>query len=54
MVIVLASSAVDHRWCNGYRALALSAVDRGFKPRSDQTEDSKNGICGFSANHMQH
>ena len=29
--------------------LALSAVDRGFDPRSHQTEDYKIGICCFSA-----
>ena len=31
--------------------LALSAVDRGFDPRSRQTEDYKIGICCFSAKH---
>ena len=31
--------------------LALSAVDRGFEPRSGQTKDYKIGICCFSANH---
>ena len=31
--------------------LALSAVDRGFKPRSGQTKDYKIGICYFSAKH---
>ena len=25
--------------------LTTSAVDHGFKPRSDQTKDSKIGIC---------
>ena len=29
--------------------LALSAVDRGFEPRSGQTKDYKIGICCFSA-----
>jgi hypothetical protein len=29
-------------------ALALSVVDRGFKPRSGQTKDHKIGICYFS------
>jgi hypothetical protein len=29
--------------------LASSAVDRGFEPRSGQTEDCKIGICYFSA-----
>jgi hypothetical protein len=29
--------------------LASSAVDHGFRPRSDQTEDFKIGICCFSA-----
>ena len=31
--------------------LASSMVDRGFKSRSDQTEDNKIGICCFSAKH---
>ena len=31
--------------------LALSAVDRGFEPWSDQTKDYKIGICWFSAKH---
>ena len=31
--------------------LALSAVDRGFKPRSGQTKDYKIGICCLSAKH---
>ena len=31
--------------------LAISAVDRGFEPRSGQTKDHKIGICGFSAKH---
>jgi hypothetical protein len=31
--------------------LAWSAVDRGFEPRSDQTNDYKIGICFFSAKH---
>ena len=30
---------------------ASSAVDRGFEPRSGQTEDYKISICGFSAKH---
>jgi hypothetical protein len=30
---------------------ALSAVDRGFEPRSGQTKDYKIGICCFSAKH---
>ena len=29
--------------------LASSGVDRGFEPRSGQTEDYKIGICCFSA-----
>ena len=29
--------------------LDLSAVDRGFEPRSGQTKDNKIGICCFSA-----
>ena len=29
-------------------ALEVSAVDRGFKPRSGQTKDYKIGICSFS------
>ena len=28
----------------------LSAVDRGFEPRSGQTKDYKIGLCCFSAN----
>ena len=31
--------------------LALSAVDRGFEPRSGQIKDYKIGICCFSAKH---
>jgi hypothetical protein len=31
--------------------LALSAVDRGFEPRSGQTKDYRFGICCFSAKH---
>jgi len=31
--------------------LASSAVDRGFEPRSGQTEDYKIGICCFSDKH---
>jgi hypothetical protein len=31
--------------------LVLSAVDRGFEPRSGQTKDNKIGICCFSAKH---
>ena len=31
--------------------LALSAVDRGFKPPTGQTKDYKIGICCFSAKH---
>ena len=31
--------------------LALSVVDRGFEPRSGQTNDYKIGICCFSAKH---
>ena len=31
--------------------LALSAVDRGFEPRSGQTKDYKIGICCFCAKH---
>ena len=31
--------------------LVLSAVDRGFKCRSDQTKDYKIGICCFSDKH---
>jgi len=31
--------------------LTWSAVDRGFEPRSGQTEDYKIGICCFSAKH---
>ena len=32
-------------------ALASSAVDRGFDPRSGQTKDYKIDICCFSAKH---
>jgi hypothetical protein len=31
--------------------LALSVVDRGFKPRSSHTKDYKISICCFSAKH---
>ena len=31
--------------------LALSAIDRGFEPRSGKTKDYKIGICCFSAKH---
>jgi hypothetical protein len=31
--------------------LVSSAIDRGFKPRSGQTNDYKIGICCFSAKH---
>ena len=31
--------------------LASSAVDRGFKPRSDQTKDYNIGICFFCTKH---
>jgi hypothetical protein len=31
--------------------LPLSAVDRGFEPRSGKTKDYKIGICCFSAKH---
>ena len=31
--------------------LTTSAVDRGFKPRSGQTQEYKIGICCFSAKH---
>ena len=31
--------------------LVLSAVDRGFEPRSSQTKDYKIGISCFSAKH---
>jgi hypothetical protein len=31
--------------------LALSAVDRGFEPSSDQAKDFKIGICCFSTKH---
>jgi len=31
--------------------IASSAVDRGFKPQSDQAKDYKIGICCFSAEH---
>ena len=31
--------------------LALSAVDRGFKPQLGQTKDYKIGICFFSTKH---
>ena len=31
--------------------LALSAVDRGFEPRSGETNNYKNDICCFSTQH---
>jgi hypothetical protein len=31
--------------------LALSAVDRGFRPQLGQTKDYKIGMCCFSAKH---
>jgi hypothetical protein len=31
--------------------LALSAVDRGFQPRSGKTKDCKISICCFSPKH---
>ena len=31
--------------------LVLSAVDRGFDPRSGQTNDNKIGICCFPSKH---
>jgi hypothetical protein len=31
--------------------LALSAVDRGFEPSSDQTNEFEIGICCFSTKH---
>ena len=31
--------------------LAMSAVDRGFEPRSSQTKDYKIDMCCFSAEH---
>jgi hypothetical protein len=31
--------------------LGSSAVDRGFEPRSGQTNDYKIGMCCFSAKH---
>ena len=31
--------------------LALSAIDRGFEPRSGQTKDYAIGMCCFSAEH---
>ena len=31
---------------------ASSAVDRGFEPRSGQTNDYKIGVCCFSAKHV--
>ena len=44
MVNVLASSVVD----GGFDPHSGQvAVDRGFKPRSDQTIDYKIGICCF-------
>ena len=33
-------------------AFALSAVDRGFEPRSGLTKDYKIGMCCFSAKHV--
>jgi hypothetical protein len=34
-----------------FSMLASSLVDRGFDPRSGQTNDYKIGICCFSAKH---
>ena len=34
--------------------LAMSAVDRGFEPRSGQTKDYKIGIYCFSAKEKEH
>jgi hypothetical protein len=31
--------------------LAVSAVDRGFEPRSGQTKDYETGMCCYSAKH---
>ena len=32
--------------------LSLSAVDRGFKPQSNQTKGYKSSICCFSFKHV--
>jgi hypothetical protein len=37
--------------CSMVSGFPLSAVDRGFEPRSYQTKDYKIGICCFSAKH---
>jgi hypothetical protein len=34
-------------------AFASCVEDRGFESRSGQTKDSKIGICGFCANHVE-
>ena len=38
----------------GLSVLASSAVDHGFKLRSDQTKDHRAGICSFSVITTQH
>ena len=38
-----------HRWCNG--VFTSSVVDRGFEPRSGQTNDYTIGICCFYTKH---
>ena len=37
--------------CVMVSVLASRAVDRGFEPRSGQTEDYKMGMCYFSTKH---
>ena len=37
--------------CVMINVIALSTVDRGFKPQSGQTKDHKIGICYFSVDH---
>ena len=38
-------------WRKMASVIAFRAVDRGFEPRSGQTNDCKIGICCFSAKH---
>jgi hypothetical protein len=45
---------INQKHCIGgvmVSVLTLSAIDRGFEPRSGQTKDYKIGICCFYAKH---
>ena len=48
---VLLSKTVDTNHIGGVMVLASSAADRGFEPRSGQTNDYTIGICYFSVKH---